>query len=278
MKTILSKNLGQVVTAVALAVAGSSAFAGATWNSSSFSCGNVSSTSSYGNTASVNTGGCSGAAVVTASAWSSTADSSSSTTNDTFENAQLKIYSGGFGVSNRDEGLNASSDSHTIDNSAAVDLIALDFGSAKIKLTDVTVGWISGTNGHNDSDISVFAWTGVTTPTTIGAAIGGKTLANLASSGWTLVGSYSDLALNTPKAVNAGGTNSSWWLLSAYSRSYDNGSWTQTNDFFKIAAINGATVNPPPPSNGVPEPGSLALMGVAMMGFVASRRRKQQAA
>lgn len=33
-----------------------------------------------------------------------------------------------------------------------------------------------------------------------------------------------------------------------------------------------------PPANDVPEPGTLALMGVALAGFAASRRRKQQAA
>ena len=262
----------QVLVWGVLVASGSTAFADATWNGSSFSCGNVGDSSDYGNTASVNVGSCSGAAVVTASAWSSTAN----TSNNKFKTAQLKIYDGGFGVSNRDEGLNVGSDSHTIDNSSAVDLIALDFGATKVKLSDVMVGWISGTNDHDDSDISVFAWTGSSAPSTIGGAILDKTLSGLASasSGWTLIGSYSDLAVGTAKAVNAGGTSSSWWLLSAYSQSYDNGNWSQGNDYFKIAAVNGTTVNTTPPSD-VPEPGSLALMGIAMAGFVATRRKQQ---
>jgi len=276
MKESIIKQVVRPLVPLILLSVGSVAYAGATWNSSSFSCGNVSSSSNYGNSASVKIGDCTnGTTVVTATAWSSTADSGSAT-NVVFKDAQLKIYSGGFGVSNRDEGLNASSDSHTIDNSSAVDMIALDFGSTNIKLSDVTVGWISGTNGHNDSDISVFAWTGSNAPATIGAAIDGKKLSDLTSTGWRLVGSYADLAKNTPKVVNIEGTSSSWWLISAYSQAYDNKGWTQTNDYFKIAAINGTTKQPH--SNGVPEPGSLALMGLAMAGIVASRRRKPAAA
>ena len=283
-----------MLTAILLSGLALTAHASSTWNSSQFTCGND---TAFGNRWAVDTTCGSGNSItapyeVAASAWSTataatgipaTETAGSSTT--PFTTAQLIKYSGGFGVSNRDEGLYAPSDQHTVDNSAAVDLVAFDFGSAKVMLESITIGYVGDINGQaeNDSDLSLLAWTGAGAPN-LTTALQGQTIASLvtAGSGWTWVGNYNNLGVNTARNVNTGvaGTtsiggqiSSSWWLVSAFSTAFPGSDWTVANDSFKIKSLSGMIV-PPEPANNAPEPGSLALMGVALVGFVATRRRK----
>ena len=275
-RTAANSILGVLVFAACIPAA----FAQSTWNGSAIACGN---NASFGNIYSIDTTSCVPGAdptpyTVEASAWSTATVVSPGTGSSTtaFTAAQLNIYGGGFGVSNQDEGLNAPSDEHTVDNSSAIDLVAYDFGSSKIKLQNVTIGYIGNVGAGNgtasDSDIAVLAYTG-SGAASLAAAIGGKTIAQLvaANSGWTLVGAYSDLALNAATTINAGAVSSSWWLVSAYSTAYDGGTWSVGNDSFKIKAITGVVTST---GNQTPEPGSLALVGLAVVGMMSVRRRK----
>ncbi|PHV13188.1 exosortase-dependent surface protein XDP1 [Chitinimonas sp. BJB300] len=189
----------------------------------------------------------------------------------TIQSATKVWYSGGLGITNADtctsgsycdvnEGVNPE---HAIDNQQRYDMVLLSFTSA-VMLTGVKLGWFS-----NDSDITVMAYTGAGIPTLVG-----KKYTELA--GWSSIGNYSDVGSTTAAAINAGNLVSSYWLIGAYNplANPTGGSVTGASnsyDYIKIASVTSDI----PKITKVAEPGSLALVGLALMGVVGARRRKQ---
>lgn len=156
---------------------------------------------------------------------------------------------------------------HSIDNNQRYDMALLSFSSA-VKLTNVKLGWASG-----DSDITVMAYTS-NTPFEIGTNLTGKTYDQLVGAGWTAVGNYADVGTASPVTVNAGNHVSSYWLIGAYNPlaggvSGGSSPWSVGNDNVKLASVTGE------PGNRVPEPGSLALFGIALLGMLTLRKRQQ---
>jgi hypothetical protein len=199
------------------------------------------------------------------------------TNNDQLANATLYFYSGGgLGVSNADcciqdpnEGLFPE---HSVDNNGRVDLVLFSFNQA-VNLQSVTLGWRAF-----DSDLSILAFNGSTLPGMIG-----NTASQLVGQGWKLIGNYngptaSSSGDSTDVTINTGtSTSSKFWIVSAYDSRWPLSSGMSNpsglvggDDYVKILALYGDK-----PSNGVPEPHALLLLGLAMVSLWATRRGQQ---
>lgn len=259
--------LAKLAFFAAITATSAAAHAGATWSLDSTSpvpipCSGAVGT--IGGSVSCNGNADAGGVKATVTAWSTTGN-----TGTTFATAALGSWDGsGFGVSGNGE--STANPQHSMDNNGATDAILIKFDKS-VSLNAFTIGWSSG-----DADISVLRYTGNGDAL---AALQGKTTTGLvaAGNGWSLVKSFNLTAAGDTDitATIGGDASSSWWLISAYNANYGENLNNTSSDYVKLLSVaSNATI----PRTGTPEPGSIALAGVALAAmFGVNRRRNKKA-
>jgi hypothetical protein len=209
-----------------------------------------------------------GGITAAASGWANSTGSA----NILLESAYVGTWgSSGLGVGDVDEGgINATSPNHAVDNSARTDSVLFTF-TDKVNLTSFNAGWV-----YNDSDFTVLAYTGTSSP----ASLAGQTYSGLLSNGWSLIGNYS-AGTGTGAHDFANGIYSSYWLIGALNAAVG-GVNDGKYDYFKILSVAGCDCSKTPNApgckpgggGGVPEPGTLLLMGAGLLGLTRLNMRR----
>lgn len=177
-----------------------------------------------------------------------------------FVKATLKQFSGGLGV--KSPGESSGSPQHAVDNDGKDELIVFEFNDPTYLFTGFQIGW-----KQNDADIR--AWIGGNA-LSAGYNFFGEKFSNLGTlgGGFTAL-NFSDVPTNTTQNFGAIGIAGRYLILAAAPYNLDG--YDKKLDYFKISQISGSAPSVPPSE--VPEPGILALLGIAIVGFVFGRKR-----
>lgn len=227
----------------------------------------------------------------------------------------MQYWSGsGIGIYSQNE---SGQPQHSIESQGADEVVLLDFGNKNVSLTELKVGWSYNDTDITVLRWTGTAAPGPSLTSTAGAAslvsqgweiVKSADLDGVATNTGSTFGA-STMTIDTT-------ATSSWWLVTAYfgssSNDLETGETTTTTktcktyywngtcktwsnvtttvnnyDYFKLLSVSGkctsqtngnACDGTPPPSSGVPTPGSMALAGLGLGGLLLRRRRQSAAA
>jgi hypothetical protein len=252
---------GAVMLGVGLS--GTSAASTISWNtetgssSTSFSCG-----SGFGNTCTFNSGG----EILKARAYSTVDDIGVGK----FEQAMLNVYSDGISVmnprnTNESNPLQPNNPNRSVDNDGRDDFVVFEYDDANYNPTGFMIGW-------KNTDADIRAWIG-------GESLGAnydftdQSVADLTGLGFTSF-RFDNVSVDTLNLFNTELTGR-YLILAPQIFNIRNLSDNQY-DYFKISGITGSGADPIPPAE-IPEPGTAALLGIALVGLWANRRQMSPA-
>jgi PEP-CTERM motif len=201
---------------------------------------------------------------VTMSAWGSTAANSTSMIRKAF----IGNYSpAGFGVTSQASGellANGTPDTsgpHAIDNTSGYESLVMSFATA-VTLNSLTIGYHNG-----GSDATVLEYVGAGDPTLTLGSLTGESYGQLVANGWRFVADVLNMQNGTAANIVGSSVASQYWMVGAYIPNlFGNGNGVA--DDFKLSGFVATAAT-------VPEPGSIALFGIAGVALAVSRRRRK---